>query len=74
MCLFTMGMVVILFNAEEMFARIVNIPLIEGPMGHLVNWSSDFREKDIYKLHDFIMYIIQGQAQIPPMRQNFDCN
>ena len=67
-----MGMAAILFSGAESFEQIVNIPLIEGPMWHLVKIGQVGSEKKTFK--DFMilyLYIAQGQGQITPVGQKF---
>ena len=38
------------------------------------NWSSDLREEDVKRSHDFIHVYSAGARQINPGGQKFDCN
>ena len=38
------------------------------------NWSSCFREEDVYRLRDFIHVYSPGARADNPWEQNFDCN
>ena len=65
-----MGIAAILFNGAEPFKQIVSI----FSMSHVKsgeNCSSRFREE--IKNYTFY-YNAQGQGQITPRGQNFDCN
>ena len=63
----------ILFNGTKPFEQIVNTPLTEGPMWKNGKTAQAVSEKMIYKKNIY-MYLAQGQGQITPSGQNFDCN
>ena len=70
-----MGMTAILFNGAEPFEEIVNILSTEGPIWYLVKIVQAISEKKTFKNNIILyMYIAQGQGQITPRGQNFDCN
>ena len=69
-----MGMTVILFNDEEQFEQIDNMPSTEGPKWNLVKIGQAVSEKKTLKDYEILyMYIVHGQGQIT-QEDNFDSN
>ena len=72
-----MGMEAVFFNGTEPFEEILNTLTIEGPMRNMVKIAQAVSDYTI--LYMYIakkqgqMYIAQGQGQITPRGQNFDC-
>ena len=63
------------FNAAEPFEQIVYTISTEGPMWNLVKIAHVISEKKSFKNYKVLtMHIAQGQEQITPRGQNFDCN
>ena len=74
-----MDIAAILFNVAEPFEHILNIFLTEGPMWNTVKIAQGGSEKKLKKTHTILyMYITgggeEGQEQMTPREQNFDCN
>ena len=69
-----MGMAAILFNGIEPFEQIVNTLSTKGPMQNLVKSVQAVSEKKFKNNTILHMYVAQGQGQITPRGQNFDCN
>ena len=67
-------MVAILFSGAEPFEQIVNTLLTEGPIWNMVKIAQAVSEKMLKNYTILYMYIAQGQGQIMPRGQNFDCN
>ena len=68
-------MATILFNGTQPLIQIVNTLSTEGPMRNLVKIAQAIFEKKTFKNYTILyMYIAQGQGQITPRGQNFDCN
>ena len=69
-----MGMAVILYNGAESFEQIISTLSTEGPMWNLVKIACMVSEKTFKNYTILYMYIAQGQKQITPRGQKFDCN
>ena len=70
-----MDMAVILFKGAEPFEQTDNTPLTEGPMWNLVKIGRAVIEKKTFKDYAILYtYIAQGQRQITPGGQKFECN
>ena len=64
-----MGMAANLLNDEESFKTNCQYPFDRRPQVKIA--QVDSKKKT---LHILYMYIAQGQGQITPREQNFDCN
>ena len=69
-----MGMAAILLNGAEPFKQIVTTFSTEGPMWNMVKIAQSVSKMTFKKYTILYMYIAQGQGQITPRGQNFDCN
>ena len=70
-----MGMAAIFFNGAKPFEQNGNTLSTKSPMWNLVNIAQAVSEKKTFKNYSILyMYIAQGQEQITPSGQNFECN
>ena len=64
-----------LFNGAESFEQIVNTLSTEDLMRNLVKIARAVSEKKTFKDFTILyLYIAQGQVQIIPRGQKYDCN
>ena len=68
-----MGMAAILFNGAESFEQIVNTLFTRKPHVILVKIAQAVSEKKFKNYTILYLYIAQGNGQITPWGQNFDC-
>ena len=69
-----MGVASILFSCAEPFEQIVNTLSTEGPMWNLVKIAEAVSQTNTFRNYtNLYMYIAQGQEQVTPRRQKFDC-
>ena len=69
-----MGMAAILLSGVEPFEQIVNIPSTEGLTWNLVKIGREVLEKKTFKDYMIVYrYIAQGQGELTPGGQTFDC-